>query len=202
MGREWKNGWSGSTGLGVSTVRSRFDVNTTGPSSSFLDVDTTWAEFAHTTSGVPLYTWVIDSTVVNSPGALSRVDSRNRYAAVQVPLTLHWHGDLRRIRLGAFGGVMAWIPTQREGLTLARPTLDGNSSTVALEDAQVNDRFSAQLHCQAGLSVGYSITEHFSAYMEPLISTPILSFGGGETPWLTRPTIQFRIQHELRYRQH
>lgn len=202
LGRAWRSGWSVSTGLGLSMVRSRLDYNTTGPSSSFLDVDTTWSEYAHTSSGVSLYTWVIDSMMVARPGAPSRVDSRNRYTAVQVPLNVHWYGDLRRFRLGAFGGVMAWIPTQRQGLTLAGPVQDGNPSTVALQDPRVNERFVTQLHGQAGFSVGYWITEHFSAYVEPLISTPILSFGGGETPWLTRPTLQIRIQHELRYRPH
>ena len=54
-------------------VRSRFDYKTTGPSSSFLEVDTTWSEYAHTTTGVPLYTWVIDSMIVDRPGSLARV---------------------------------------------------------------------------------------------------------------------------------
>ncbi|MCB0770985.1 MAG: hypothetical protein KDC00_11350, partial [Flavobacteriales bacterium] len=202
FGRAWRSGWSVSAGLGLSMVRSRFDYKTTGPSSSFLEVDTTWSEYAHTTTGVPLYTWVIDSMIVDRPGSLSRVDSRNRYAAVQVPLTVHWYGDLRRFRLGAFGGVMAWIPTQRQGLTLAGPIQDGSPTTLPLQDARVSDRFAAQLHGQAGMSVGYFVTEHFSAYVEPLISTPILSFSGGETPWLTRPTLQIRIQHEIRYRPH
>ncbi|MEZ4739134.1 MAG: hypothetical protein R2818_07180 [Flavobacteriales bacterium] len=201
-GREWRSGWGISAGLGVATVRSRFDFATNDPSYTVLDVDTSWAEYTHTSSGVPLYSWVIDSVLVDRPGATSRINARNEYAAVQVPLSLHWHTQVRRMRLGAFGGVMAWVPTGRSGTTLSSPTMDGTSLPVTLQGENLDDRFAAQLHGQLGLSLGYSITEHFTAFAEPLVSTPILSFGGADTPWLTRPTLQLRIQYELRSRRY
>lgn len=195
VGREWHSGWSLSGGLGVARVRSSFSHEAQGSSQQYTQVDTTWIESAM--QDIPVYTWMIDSLVEVRPGSTVRSDARNYYTAVQVPLTVAWHADVRRLRYGAFGGVTAWIPTQRKGMTLVQASPDAGLSTANLSDARVNERFGAQLHGQLGLSLGYSITEHFSAYAEPMISTPLVAFGDHDTPWLTRPLLQLRLQHAL-----
>lgn len=198
VGREWRSGWGISAGLGLARVRSTFNHESRGSEQEVTVVDTSWVEnfFPNATSDI-IYTWTIDSLVDVRPGAPQRADSRNLYTAVQVPFMLSWHGDVRRLRYGAFGGLTAWIPTSRKGLTLVQENADAAFSTTSLDDARVNDRFSAQLHGQFGLSLGYSFTEHLSAYAEPLISMPLLSFNGGDVPWLTRPLLQIRLQHEF-----
>jgi len=197
VGREWRSGWGVSAGLGVARVRSTFHHDNATGWSSVLNVDTTWTPTIYT-SGDILYSWQIDSLLEERPSASVRKDARNLYTAVQIPVLLSWHADARRFRYGAFGGVTAWIPTHRKGLTLVRSQQDTPPMTLALQDPTVNDRFRTQLHGTAGLSVGYTITEQLSAYAEPMISAPLLSFDGGNTPWLTRPILQFRIQYELR----
>jgi len=195
LGLVWRSGWNISLGLGASRVRSVFRYDEDGPVSNFSEVDTTWAN--STFAGSTIYTWNIDTLQVQRTGGSLHHDARNQYTAVQVPITLGWHGELRRIRYGAFAGVLAWIPTQRNGLTLQRDNADGPTSTIALQDNKVQDRFGMQVHGTAGLSVGYAITEHFDAYVEPMVTSPIFGSGKGVMPWLTRPTLQLRIQYEL-----
>ncbi len=195
LGRVWRSGWNISVGLGASQVRSVFRYDEKGPVSSFSEVDTTWAN--STFAGSTIYTWNIDTLQVQRTEGSLRRDARNQYTAVQVPITFGWHGELRRIRYGAFAGVLAWIPTQRKGLTLQRDNADGPTSTIALQDNKVQDRFGMQVHGTAGLSLGYAITEHFDVYVEPMVTSPIYSSGNGDMPWLTRPTLQLRIQYEL-----
>ena len=197
VGREWRSGWGVSAGVGVARVRSTFHHDDATQASSVLEVDTTWVTTMHTSGGI-LYSWQIDSLTEEIPGRSVRKDARNLYTAVQVPLLLHWHAEARRMRYGAFGGMTAWIPTQRKGLTLVRSPQDAPPTILALQDPKVNDRFSTQVHGLIGLSVGYTITEHLSAHAEPMISAPLISFDGVNTPWLTRPLLQFRIQYELR----
>ncbi len=195
FGREWHTGWSLSGGVGVARVRSTFRHETPGALQEFTNVDTMWVE--NSIQDIPVYTWMIDSLVEVRPGASLRSNARNEYTAVQVPLNVAWHADARRLRYGAFGGVTAWIPTQRKGLTLVQVGPDAGLAATNLADARVNERFGAQLHGQLGLSLGYFITEHFSAYAEPMISAPLVSFDGHDTPWLTRPLLQIRLQHAL-----
>lgn len=197
VGREWRSGWSVSAGLGLARVRSVFHHDDATQTSTITEVDTSWTPTVHS-SGDVLYSWQIDSLTEEVPGGLVRRNARNLYTAFQVPLLLHWHGDARRWRYGAFGGVTAWVPTRREGLSLMRSQQDNSPTTLALQDPKLNDRFSTQLHGAAGLSLGYALSEVLSAYAEPMISAPLFSFDGKNTPWLTRPLLQFRIQYELR----
>jgi hypothetical protein len=198
LGREWRTNWGVSAGLGLSRVRSTFHARTPGEPTVVTDVDTSWVETNHIPTGLAVYTWMIDSLVAEVPGETVRSDARNVYTAIQVPITLHWHTTLRRLRLGAMGGITAWIPTQRKGLTLVQLETDAAPTPLALQDARVNERFSTQLHGHMGLSMGYVITEQFTVFAEPMISAPMLSFDGRNTPWLTRPVLQLRLQHEFR----
>lgn len=195
LGRVWRSGWNISVGLGVSSVRSVFKYDEDGPVSSFSEADTTWATGVF--AGTSIYTWNIDTLQVQMPGRSLRHEARNNYTAVQVPITLGWHGELRRVRYGAFAGVLAWIPAQRKGLTLQPNNAEGPSSTIPLQDNKVQDRFAMQVHGLAGVSVGYAITEHFDAYVEPMITSPVFGSGKSDMPWLTRPTLQLRFQYEL-----
>lgn len=195
LGRVWRSGWSVSAGVGASRVRSKFQFDENGPASNFSELDTTWATGIF--AGTSVYTWNIDTLQVQVPGRSVSREARNNYTAVQVPITLGWHGELRRLRYGAFAGVMAWIPAERKGLTLQRDNTDGPSSTIPLQDNKVQDRFGIQLHGSAGLSMGYALTEHFDAYVEPMVTSPIFGSGKGDMPWLTRPTLQLRFQYEL-----
>lgn len=197
VGREWRSGWGISAGLGLARVRSTFHHDDATQTSTITEVDTNWTPMVHS-SGDILYSWQIDSLREEIPGEFVRNDARNLYTAVQIPLLLHWHADARRFRYGALGGVTAWIPMQRKGLTLVRSQQDAPPTTLALQDPKVNDRFSKQVHGVVGLSLGYTITEQISAYAEPMISAPLFSFDGDDMQWLTRPLIQFRIQYELR----
>lgn len=201
VGRDWRSGWGVSAGLGLARVRSAFHHEDATEWSSVVDVDTTWGTTMHT-SGDILYSWQIDSLTEELPSGFVRKDARNLYTAIQVPVLLSWHADARRLRYGAFGGITAWVPAQRRGLTLVRSQQDIPPTTLALQDPKVNDRFSTQVHGVAGLSVGYTIIEQLSAYAEPMISAPLFSFDGGSAPWLTRPILQFRIQYELRSQGH
>lgn len=194
-GYEWRNGWSVYGGVGVARVRSAFRHETESAPQRITNVDTLWVE--NSMQDIPVYTWTIDSLVEVRPGSALRSDARNYYTAVQVPLNVAWHADARRLRYGAFCGVTAWVPTQRKGLTLVQTGSDAGFSTTSLTDVSVNERFGTQIHGLLGLSLGYSITEHFSAYAEPMISAPLFSFGGHDTPWLTRPLLQIRLQHAL-----
>jgi len=198
VGREWRNGWGVSAGLGLARVRSTFEHERLGETESVTEIDTTWAEYTYPGSSFPLYTWSIDSVAATRIGAAQRVDARNLYTAVHVPVNLSWHTTVRRLRIGAFGGLAAWIPTQRKGLSLVRSAQDGFSTTLPLQDAQLDSRFSAQLHGHLGLSLGYSVTEHMCLFFEPNVATPLFSFDGASAPWLTRPVVQIRLQHEFR----
>ena len=195
LGRVWRSGWNISAGVGASRVRSVFNYDENGPVSNYSEVDTTWANSDY--FGTSIYTWNIDTLQVQRPGQTLRRDARNQYTAVQVPITLGWQGELRRLRYGAFAGVLAWIPTQRKGLTLQSDNTDRPPSTIALQDNNVQDRFGMQVHGTVGLSLGYAISERFETYVEPVITTPIFGSGKGDMPWLTRPTLQLRIQYEL-----
>ncbi len=200
VGREWRSNWAISFGVGVSRVRSSFSAETPGETTLVTDVDTSWLGNNHIPTGQLVYTWVIDSLVTEVPGEPIRSDARNLYTAVQMPVSLHWHTTWRRFRLGAFGGINAWIPTQRKGLTLVRSGTDGTPTTLTLQDALVNERFNIQLHGQVGFSLGYTLTEQLALFAEPLITAPLLSFDGRNSPWLTRPVFQIRLQHAFRTR--
>ncbi|MBL7951386.1 MAG: hypothetical protein JNM62_06665 [Flavobacteriales bacterium] len=199
LGREWRSGWSVSGGLGLARVRSTFAHQGEGAQEVYTDVDTTWVEnvFPGATTDITIYSWTIDSLTETRTGAGQRIDARNRYGAVQVPLMLAWHTNARRLRYGAFAGVTAWIPTSRKGLTLVQAAPDSAFVTTTLGDDRVSARFSPQLHGQVGLSLGYSLSERLGAYAEPMISTPLVSFDGREVPWLTRPLLQIRLQYEF-----
>ncbi|MBL7939779.1 MAG: hypothetical protein JNL43_10500 [Flavobacteriales bacterium] len=201
VGHEWRSGWGFSTGLGIARVRSTFQYEDELEGSSVLEVDTTWMPTMHS-SGDILFSWQIDSLIEEVPGGVVRRDARNLYTAIQVPLLLHWHAEARRLRYGAFGGFNVWIPTQRKGLTLVNSLHDAPPTALALQDPQVDERFSSQVHGLAGISVGYTINEQLSAYVEPMISVPLISFDTDNTPWLTRPLLQFRVQYELRSNGH
>ena len=83
---------------------------------------------------------------------------------------------------------------------MVRSGPDGTPTTLTLQDARVNDRFNVQLHGHLGFSVGYSLTEYNTVFAEPLITAPLLSFDGRNSPWLTRPVFQIRLQHAFRTR--
>ncbi len=196
LAREWRNGWSVSGGIGLSAVRSTFNYTLESEASNFTEVDTSWAQ--STIMSTSIYTWVIDTIAGLRPGMVERLDSRNSYTAIQVPITVAWHGDLRRFRYGGSVGLMAWIPTQRKGLTLFQDRSDTTPMSVPLQDGKVKDRFGTQVHGTVGLSVGYSITEKFGAYLEPMVTAPLITTAQNGAPWLTRPLIQIRLQYELR----
>ena len=88
------------------------------------------------------------------------------------------------------------VPVQRAGITLRGVSVDG-SSTIALEDPAVKDRFAWQLHGLGGVGLGWSVTEHLGVYVEPHITLPIYSASEQYAIWLTRPSLQFRIQYDL-----
>lgn len=200
VGREWRNNWGVSGGMGIARVRSTLSAETAGMPQEVIEVDTAWLESNHIPTGQMVYTWVIDSLLTEIPGERIRSDARNLYTAVQIPVTIHWHTTLQRFRLGAFGGITAWIPTQRNGLTLLRAGGDGSPTPLPLQDERVDDRFRTQVHGQLGLSLGYTITGNLALFAEPMITTPLLSFNGRNTPWLTRPVFQIRLQHAFRTR--
>lgn len=196
-GRTWQSGWSVSAGLGLSRIRSSFAYSGADGTEEYTEVDTTWTPTPYADTPYTLYTWTIDSLVETRPGASVQRDSRNQYTAMQVPLTLSWHSAIRRFQYGAFGGITAWIPTKRSGLTLVRPAPDALPSVADLSDPSTDARIQAQIHGRLGLSVGYSISEFLGIYVEPMVSTPLMVFDKEATPWLTQPALQLRLQYEF-----
>ncbi len=196
-GLTWQSGWSVSAGLGLSRIHSSFEYKGTNGTEEYTAVDTTWTPTPYADTPYTLYTWTIDSLVGTRPGATVQRDSRNQYTTVQVPLTLSWHTAIRRFNYGAFGGISAWIPTKRSGLTLVRPAPDALPSVADLSDPSTDARIQAQIHGRLGLSVGYSISEFLGIYAEPMVSTPLMVFDKEATPWLTQPALQLRLQYEF-----
>jgi hypothetical protein len=198
VGRSWRSGWGVASGVGIARVRSVFSHESTSTSQGVLDVDTTWVMNTYNDSPYSVYTWSIDSLVETHPGSVVRQDARNTYSAIMVPVMLSWHGMAHRVHYGAFGGVTAWIPSRREGLTLVGGSTDPGSTTTDLQDERVDTRFRTQLHGQLGASVGYSVMEDLGIFLEPMISVPITSANEQGAPWLMRSVLQIRLQYDLR----
>lgn len=198
FGRRWRSGWSVSAGVGLGLTRSTFNHDEQ-VWDQFMDVDTNWTETYYNNTSNVVYTWNIDTVSTLRPGATHNTHARNLYGALQVPLTVAWHGDIRRWHYGAFGGATVLIPTQREGNTLLREAGDAAPTVVSLGDARLNTRFGPRLNAHAGLSIGFAMTEALSVYAEPMFSIPVSTFGKGEAPWMRGHFLQLRLQHEFGY---
>lgn len=196
VGRCWKSGWSVSGGAGLALTRSTF-IFEEQKEESFLEVDTVWSSISYPASTELIYTYDIDSARTIRPVDTRTVQARNLYGNLHVPISIAWHGDLQRWHYGGFGGVTAWIPTQREGTTLQRKSLDGGLTAVSLDDPAMDDRYPFQLHGHLGLSLGYALSESLGIFAEPTVSTPLISSSAATTAWMTRSFIQIRIQYEL-----
>lgn len=196
LGRRWRSGWSVSVGAGLGLTRSTFtyDEQLWEP---FVDVDTNWTETFYNNTLDVVYTWSIDSVTSVRPGTLRNTNGRNQYGALQVPLTIAWHGDLRRWHLGALGGLTLWLPTQREGNALHRSASDARLGVIDLEDARTTPRFGPRLNAHVGLSLGYALTETISVFAEPTMTAPIGTFGQADAPRMTGHFLQLRLQHEF-----
>jgi len=196
MGRSWRSGWSVSAGAGLALDRSTFSYDERSLE-AFTDVDTNWTETLYNNSQDVIYSWSIDTVSSVRQGPSRNTHARNLYGAIHVPLSVAWHGDVRRWRYGAFGGVTAWIPTQREGKSLVRDGADGELRVIDLADQQVDQRHGPRLNAHFGASLGFMLTEHLSAYAEPLYYTPLSAFGRQGALWMRGHIIQFRLQHEF-----
>lgn len=194
LSREWRSGLSFSTGIGVNSVRSVLKYDENGPANNTIEVDTTWA--SNVFADQMVYTWNIDTLLHPIPGITQERSARNSYLAVQIPLSIGWHKEQRRLRFGGFAGLAAWIPAQRKGSTLLNDR-DAPPSIIALQDDKVRYRFAMQVHGMVGLTLGYAVTEHMYVNIEPQISSPLVGTGNREMPWLTMPTLQLRIQYAL-----
>lgn len=194
VGREWRSGWSVRSGLGLALDRSTFAWDD-HEVERFTDVDTTWTTTYYNNTLDVVYTWNIDTLELERPGATRSVRSNNQYGAIRVPLTLAWYNDLRRWRFGAFSGITAFLPTQRQGSTLIRTADDARAEVVGLDDGRVDHRFGPRMNAHAGLSLGFHITEHLTVLAEPMLSTPIGAFGRNGAPWMRGQLLQFRLQH-------
>ena len=104
VGRTWRSGWSVAAGVGVDRLRSSFYFEQQEEGSNVLDVDTGWTSFSHSTTGVTLFTWDIDTMEVFRPGAIDRTSARNHYTFIQVPATVRWNTHFRRLRFEALEG--------------------------------------------------------------------------------------------------
>jgi hypothetical protein len=197
-GRGWRNGFSVGGGVGIARVRSTFLHESAGPATEATAVDTVWQEATYP-GNTTVHTWFVDSTTTVTPGPVTRTDARNRYTVLQVPVSVWWHTTMRRWTFGAMAGGIGWFPLQREGTTLLNSGADG-TATASLGDGRVDRRFGMQLHGLAGVSLGYTLTEHLTLFAEPQLSVPLVGGDGRTAPALTRPTFQIRLQHELRSR--
>ncbi|MGV3637567.1 MAG: hypothetical protein ACO1NQ_07950 [Flavobacteriales bacterium] len=196
IGRSWRSGWSVSAGAGLELTQSTF-THEERSVAQVTEVDTTWTATVYNNTEDLVYTWNIDTLTTTRPSDVRRSSSRNRYGAIQMPLTLSWHGDLRRWRYGLLGGVVAYIPTQREGRTLVDDASDASVRVVDLSDASVGRRFGARMSAQFGLSLGYAVREHLAIYAEPLFFTPIPALTPTEAPRMSGYSFQIRLQHEF-----
>lgn len=196
VGRTWRSGWSLSAGAGLALDRSTFSFEERSLE-TFTDVDTNWTETLYNNNQDVIYSWSIDTVSSVRPGPSRNTHARNLYGAIHVPLTLAWHGHVRRWRYGAFGGVTAWIPTQREGKSLKQEVADGELRVVDLADQRLDQNHGPRLNAHLGASLGFMITEHISAYAEPQYYTPLSAFGSEGALWMRGHIIQFRLQHEF-----
>lgn len=196
LGRSWRSGWSISAGAGLELTRSTFTHEETSEA-LFTEVDTTWTATVYNNTEDLVYTWNIDTSTTTRPTEVRRTDARNRYGAIQIPLTVAWHSDLRRFRCGLLGGLVAYIPTQREGNTLVNEANDAGLRVMDLTDRRVDDRFRARMSAQVGVSLGYSLTEHLALYAEPVFYAPLRAFTSPEAPLMKGYSLQIRLQHEF-----
>lgn len=195
VGRQWRSGWSLSLGAGLGLSRSTlaFDEQQFDRS---MSVDTTWTQTLYNNVDV-IYTWNIDTVITERPGTIRHTHARNRYGALQIPLNLAWHGQVKRWHYGGLCGVAIHLPTQREGSTLQRLPSDAAVSVVSLRHPSIDTRFGLRANAHLGLSIGYALNEHISIYAEPLLTTPIGFFGRTHGLSMQGHFIQFRIQHDL-----
>jgi hypothetical protein len=196
VGRTWRNGWSISAGAGLELTQSTF-THDERVEALFTEVDTTWTATAYNNTQDLVYTWNIDTVTTTRPTETRRSSARNRYGAIEIPLTLAWHGDLRRWRYGLLGGLIAYIPTQREGRTLLQDANDATMRVVNLADELVDRRFGPRMSAHFGLSLGYLLNEHLAVYAEPTLFAPIPTFTSTEAPLMRGYSFQIRLQHEF-----
>lgn len=197
IGREWRSGWSIRTGLGLALDRSTLAVDRREVE-RFTEVDTSWTQSAYNNTSDLVYTWRIDTVAVERPGTTATFRSNNQYGALRIPLTVGWHTDLRRWRLGACAGVAAMIPSQRKGHTIYRPSSDADPILVDLTDDRVASRSTARVDMHLGLSLGFHITEHMTVLLEPRTIFPMTDLGRSETLSMRGQLLQLRLQHVLR----
>lgn len=196
LGRSWRSGWSISAGAGLELTQSTF-THEESSEALFTEVDTTWTATVYNNTEDLVYTWNIDTSMTTRPTEVRRTSARNRYGAIQLPLTVAWHGDLRRFRYGLLGGLVAYIPTQREGSTLLNEANDSGLRIIDLVDRRVDDRFRPRMSAQVGVSVGYSLTEHLALYAEPVFYAPLRAFTSPEAPLMKGYSFQIRLLHEF-----
>lgn len=201
-GRQWWSGWSIGMGVGVARVRSAFKHDQRTVVGETLDLDTTWVTRPYPNSTDLISTWSVDTSYFPIAGPPRRIDAKNEYRVLQVPLLAAWHGHVARWKLGATAGLTGWFPMERSGSTLERIAPDADPTVTDLSDGAVDERYPIQVHGNVGLSLGYLITEHFAILAEPTLSTPVYRGGTGTTLSLTRPTLQIRLHYALRSRPH
>ena len=199
-GRAWRSGFGVGIGAGVARIHSTFLDERTSIAGEATDLDTAWATSNYPGTQIPISTWFIDTTFTPIMGAQERTTANNQYTAIQVPLSMWWHKDLKRWKIGATAGVTGWIPMKRQGLTLVRPTSDAEPAPTALSSPETEQRYGMQLHGSAGLSMGYMLCEQLTILAEPMMSTPLYAGNENTSLSLSRPTIQLRLQYDLHSR--
>jgi len=199
-GRSWRSGIGVGIGAGIARIHSTFMDERSSITGEATDLDTAWATSNYPGTEIAISTWFIDTTYTPLIGPRERTTANNQYTAIQVPLSLWWHKDVKRWKLGATAGVMGWIPMKRQGLTLVRPTSDAEPAPAALSSPAIEPRYGMQLHGSAGLSLGYMLCEHLTILAEPMLSTPLYTGNENTSLSLSRPTIQLRLQYDIHSR--
>lgn len=197
VGRTWRSGFGVGIGAGVARIHSTFSDERSSVSGEAADLDTAWTTSNYPGTEIVISTWSIDTTFAPIVGPQERRSANNQYTAIQVPLSLWWHKDIRRWKVGATAGVMGWIPMKRQGLTLVRPTTDAEPAPTALSSPETEPRYGMQLHGNAGLSLGFMFCEQLTLLAEPMISAPLYRGNENTSLSLSRPTIQLRLQYDI-----
>ncbi|MBK7295187.1 MAG: hypothetical protein IPI91_00270 [Flavobacteriales bacterium] len=200
VGRTWRSGFGVGVGAGVARIHSTFSDERSSISGEAADLDTAWTTSNYPGTEIPISTWFIDTTFTPISGPQIRRTANNQYTAIQIPLSLWWHKDIRRWKVGATAGVMGWIPMKRQGLTLARPTSDAEPAPTTLSSPETEPRYGIQLHGNAGLSLGFMLCEQLTLLAEPMISAPLYRGNENTSISLSRPTIQLRLHYDIHSR--
>lgn len=196
-GRAWRSGFSVGVGVGIARIRSTFEDERTEITYEATDLDTAWTTTNYPGTQIPISTWFIDTLYTPVSGPLQRTTANNQYTAIQIPVSLWWHKDINRWKLGATAGILGWVPMKQQGLTLARSSTDAEPTPMDISGSGTEQRFGMQLHGNAGLSLGYMLCEQLTVLAEPMLNAPLYTGNGNTSLSLTRPTLQLRLHYDI-----